>query len=88
MSAAADSIDGWCHYVLPRQFDDVEGWELQNMLTVARIVIDAALAREETRGVHQRTDHPHQDEEKWRCHLRYSRNGGLGSREAVKTART
>ena len=35
-----------------------EGWQLQNMLTVARIMIAAALEREETRGVHLRTDFP------------------------------
>ena len=42
---AAESIDRWCGYVLARQFSDTDGWELQNMLTVARLVIEAALAR-------------------------------------------
>ena len=46
------TIDRWCRYVLARQFTDPAGWELQNMLTVARLMIEAALAREETRGVH------------------------------------
>lgn len=55
---AAENIDRWCGYVLPRQFADADGWELQNMLTVARIIIAAALEREETRGVHLRTDFP------------------------------
>ncbi|MEX0820377.1 MAG: L-aspartate oxidase, partial [Pirellulaceae bacterium] len=43
--AAAETIDNWCRYVLARQFDDVEGWELQNMLTLSRIMVSAALAR-------------------------------------------
>ena len=41
------------------------GWELQNMLTVARLMIAAALAREETRGVHLRTDFPARDDAHW-----------------------
>ena len=34
------------------------GWELQNLLTVARLMIDAALQREESRGTHFRSDFP------------------------------
>ena len=33
-------------------------WELLNMLTVARIAAFGALGREESRGVHHRTDFP------------------------------
>ena len=44
--------------MLARQFTDPDGWELQNMLTVARLMVEAALAREESRGVHLRTDFP------------------------------
>src|SRR5262249_50870179 len=29
----------WCRYVLAREFDSRPGWELQNMLTVARLMI-------------------------------------------------
>ncbi|MFP6693185.1 MAG: L-aspartate oxidase, partial [Pirellulales bacterium] len=64
--------DGWCRYVLPRQFSSPEGWELQNMLTVARLMIDAALTREETRGVHQRSDYPQANPD-WRRHLSFCR---------------
>jgi L-aspartate oxidase len=71
---ATESIDNLCRYVLARQFDDVEGWELQNMLTVARIMVTAALAREESRGVHLRTDFPNTDDEHWRQRLAFQRN--------------
>ena len=62
---AVESIDHWCRYVLPRQFDEPRGWELQNMLTVARVMIDSALRREESRGVHLRSDFPAQDDKHW-----------------------
>ncbi len=39
--------------------------ELLNMLTVGKIIIRAAQTRTETRGVHYRTDHPHQDDQRW-----------------------
>ena len=42
--------------MLDKTFDDVAGWETQNMLTVARLVVTAALARERSLGVHHRTD--------------------------------
>jgi len=58
---AADTIDAWQRYVLPRQFDDAAGWELQNMLIVARVMVAAALERQESRGVHLRTDFPELD---------------------------
>jgi L-aspartate oxidase len=70
---AAENVDRWCEYVLPRQFGDVQGWELQNMLTVARIVIEAALVREETRGVHFRTDFPETDDAHWQRRIAFRR---------------
>jgi L-aspartate oxidase len=36
------------------------------MLSVARLMVKAALSREETRGVHLRTDFPQIDNERWR----------------------
>ena len=65
LTDAANTIDGWCRYALSYQFSHPEGWELQNMLTVARTVIEAALRREESRGVHLRSDYPHASEA-WR----------------------
>ena len=36
----------------------IDWFDLRNMLLVARAVTEAALARTETRGAHQREDHP------------------------------
>ena len=70
---AVEDIDRWCSYVLPRQFNEPKGWELQNMLAVSRLMIRAALAREETRGVHVRMDFPHTDDDHWERHLAFCR---------------
>jgi L-aspartate oxidase len=74
LQEAAENIDRWCGYVLERQFSDASGWELQNMLTVARIVIEAALEREETRGVHLRTDFPEPDDVHWKRRITFRRS--------------
>ena len=36
----------------------IDWFDLRNMLTVARVVTQAALARTESRGAHQREDFP------------------------------
>jgi L-aspartate oxidase len=76
LTAAEASIDHWCDYVLGRQFADPAGWQLQNMLSVARLMISAALAREESRGVHLRVDFPRLDNAHWRQHLAFRRPAG------------
>ncbi len=66
---AADSIRSFAAYGMTAQFDSVEGWELQNLLTTACCMVNAALARTESRGVHFRTDYPEPDDQNWRRHL-------------------
>lgn len=69
LNNAVQTIEKWCRYVLVRQFSEPSGWELQNMLTVARLVVQSALQREESRGVHLRTDFPECDDSNWLKHL-------------------
>ena len=71
---AARTIDQWCRYVLPCQFSQPEGWELQSMLTVARMMVESALARRESRGVHFRTDFPEPDDLHWNRHYEVVRS--------------
>ncbi|SCK58245.1 L-aspartate oxidase [Streptomyces sp. WMMB 322] len=47
----------------------VETWETANLHLVARVLVAAALRREETRGCHWREDHPGRDDAAWRRHL-------------------
>jgi L-aspartate oxidase len=58
---------------MSRQLNDSAGWELQYMRTVANLMVDAALAREESRGVYLRTDFPEPDDAHWRRHLTAAR---------------
>jgi L-aspartate oxidase len=73
LAEAAADIEHWRRYVLPRQFTDPRGWELQNMLLVAELMIRAARLREETRGVHVRTDFPTADDAHWQRHIPFRR---------------
>ncbi len=66
---AADSIRSFAAYVMPYQFDSVEGWELQNLLTTAACVVSSAIERAESRGVHFRSDFPTPNDAQWRRHL-------------------
>jgi L-aspartate oxidase len=69
LEQAKTDVAFWCRYVLPREFDTRAGWELQNLLTIARLMIQSALEREESRGVHCRSDYPRRDDEHWQRHL-------------------
>lgn len=69
LEEAKRDVEFWCRYVLAREFDSRAGWELQNMLTVARMMIDAAIQREESRGTHFRSDFPKRDDEHWLKHV-------------------
>ena len=58
LQAAAEQVNFWDRYVSMHEFSQPDGWELQNMLLVSRLTIASATAREESRGVHYRSDFP------------------------------
>jgi L-aspartate oxidase len=74
LEEAAEQVDFWSRYALGQVFVDPEGWVLQNMLTLARAMIDAALTRTESRGVHFREDFPETTAD-WRRHISYTLDG-------------
>ncbi len=67
------AIDGWARYVLGREFHDPSGWELQNMLLLCRLLVEAAGMRQESRGTHERTDFPARDDVRWRGRIEFRR---------------
>ncbi|MBF0098443.1 MAG: FAD-binding protein [Magnetococcales bacterium] len=63
--------------------------EMGNMLDLAECIAKGALAREESRGAHFRTDLPNRDDQNWRKHTLASWDAGKGevvlSYEPVRT---
>ena len=80
---AQSRILTWSRYVSGRIFNTLEGWEVQNLLTLSGLVVQQALAREESRGVHYREDHPERDEERFGRRLELRDERSAHSREEV-----
>ena len=74
LTEARQNVNQWGRYVLARQFSDPSGWELQNMLLLARLMIEASLMRTESRGAHVRLDFPGVDDAQWNRHIAFQRD--------------
>jgi L-aspartate oxidase len=64
---AIEKLAFWTRAISGLRFDEPRAWELSNMLTLARLAAQGALAREESRGAHARSDHPASDPI-WQAH--------------------
>ena len=78
LTEALRQILFWERYLFSAVFEDAGGWELQNLLELAHALTESALAREESRGVHFRTDFPKRDDGRWLRHLVW-KHGRIGS---------
>ncbi|MDR2172415.1 MAG: L-aspartate oxidase [Planctomycetaceae bacterium] len=58
LKTALDDTMLWSKYIFSQQFPNVAGWEVQNMIIVARLILEGAIARKESRGAHNREDYP------------------------------
>lgn len=67
LADAEDMLQFWSRYSLDKIFDDLGGWEVQNLLTVASLMTRAAVWRRESRGTHCRIDFP-MCEPAFECH--------------------
>lgn len=74
LRAACDQLAFWMAYAFERLPSGLAAWEVQNLLLVAWCVTTGALRREESRGVHYRSDFPNEREE-WRLHNDVKRIG-------------
>lgn len=63
MTEAVQKIGFWQQAVRDLAEPNQASWTLTNMLTVARLVATSALSREESRGVHYRSDFPESRDE-------------------------
>ncbi|WP_353810387.1 L-aspartate oxidase [Agromyces sp. SYSU T00194] len=61
LSEASAVLDAWADRRHADPADDRAGLEDANLLLLARLTVDAALARRESRGAHHRLDHPDRD---------------------------
>jgi L-aspartate oxidase len=53
--------------------------ELVNLLTVAEHCVESARLREESRGVHLRSDYPERDDDHWKRHIAVHRDPSTGT---------
>jgi L-aspartate oxidase len=73
LAQAAHKLSAWTAAV-PAPTDR-PSHELANMLLASRMMAEAALIREESRGAHYRTDYPKPRDE-WRRHITFRRGAG------------
>ena len=73
LSEAQEIIAFWQRYVMDKIFDRPEGWECQNMLIVSGLMARSAQKRQESRGVHFRSDFPETDDEQFKKHIEITR---------------
>lgn len=76
LAETLEIIGFWGRYVMDKVLADRAGWETQNMLTVAWCIAMAAAARNESRGVHFRSDFPDVDDAAFSGHITLERADG------------
>ncbi len=77
LTETVEIIDFWSKFILDKTFDSPDGWEVQNMLQLGRMVAASANARKENRGVHFRDDVDAVEDESARHHNTYQSTDGV-----------
>jgi L-aspartate oxidase len=75
-----------------REFEQISGAKLgtssRNFVTVAKLVAQAALWREESRGGHYRTDFPDRNDEHWQIHSIQKMDSEITSSKSINFQRS
>jgi L-aspartate oxidase len=69
LADALAELRRWNRLELTRTMPDLRGVEAQNLCILAELLVEAALLRRETRGVHGRTDFPARDDARFLGHI-------------------
>jgi L-aspartate oxidase len=90
LTDARARIAFWHHYLLRAPLQGRRVCELANMLTVAALVTEAAMLREESRGTHFRSDFPARDDARFcrRIFLECAGDSGIRSEPGPNAAAT
>jgi len=70
LKKALQKINQW-KFILNSELKTAEDFELANLITLADLVTQSALQREESRGAHYRKDFPYMDDINWKKHIIY-----------------
>jgi len=73
LGEAQEIIRFWQSYVMDKVFESPYDWECQNMLTVSLLMAQSAQQRQESRGVHYRSDYPKTNDKKFANHIELTR---------------
>ena len=66
---AKGKIDEYSNLLRNLKNENIKDFELQNMVLLSRLVIEAALEREESRGAHYRSDFDKTDDVRWKRNI-------------------
>jgi len=73
LTGALAAVEAWESFAWRVGSEDMPRLSLLNMLCVSRLLVDAALEREESRGTHFRRDFPVRNDESWRVRIVHRR---------------
>lgn len=66
---AKREIDKYAKIVENMKNRTIEDFQVQNMVTMARLIIKSAIERKESRGAHYRLDYRNRNDKKWNKHI-------------------
>ena len=70
LKMALQKINQW-KFIFKSKLKTTEDFELVNLITLADLISNSALQREESRGAHYREDFPDRDDINWKKHIVY-----------------